>query len=239
MRDQHAASIAYAFRAAITRRALRTVIMCFFKSRLPVARCRLTILDIKEIRMTLTASTMLSLGTSAPAFRLPATDGAVVSLDTFKDKPLLLVAFICNHCPFVKHIRGQLAMLAREYQQKGVGVVAINSNDIAAFPQDDMDHMREEVAATGYTFPYLLDESQQIARAYDAACTPDFYLFDANRKLIYRGQLDDSRPGNDIPVTCRDLRAAMDAALAGKAVDTAQKPSMGCNIKWKPGNEPG
>lgn len=189
--------------------------------------------------MALTASTMLPLGTAAPAFRLPATDGSEVSLDTVRDSKLLLIAFICNHCPFVKHIRSHFAQLAREYQKRGVAFVAINSNDIAAFPQDDMEHMREEVATVGYTFPYLLDETQQIARAYDAACTPDFYLFDADRKLIYRGQLDDSRPGNDIPISGRDLRAAMDAALAGEAVDSQQKPGMGCNIKWKPGNEPG
>jgi peroxiredoxin len=187
--------------------------------------------------MALTPSTMLPLGTAAPHFQLRATDGSMVSLDNFNNK-LLVVAFICNHCPFVKHIRSRLAEVAKTYQAKGVGFVAINSNDIVAFPADDMDKMRDEVKATGYTFPYLLDENQAIAKAYDAACTPDFYLFDANRKLIYRGQFDGSRPGNDIPVSGEDLCAAMDAALQGRQVSDQQKPSIGCNIKWKAGNEP-
>ena len=188
--------------------------------------------------MSLTPSNMLPLDTPAPDFNLPATSGERVSLASFTDKPLLLVAFICNHCPFVKHVRHQLAALAKEYQPKGVGFVAINANDTQAFESDNMDNMIREVAEIGYPFPYLLDESQAVAKAYDAACTPDFYLFDSGRKLIYRGQMDASRPGNDIPVTGEDLRKAMDAALKGQAVSSRQTPSIGCNIKWKPGNEP-
>ena len=188
--------------------------------------------------MALTPSTMLPLGTIAPTFNLPATDGSVVSLSKFKNNKLLVVAFICNHCPFVKHIRLQLAEVGRNYQAKGVSFVAINSNDIDAFPADNMQRMQEEVTAIGYTFPYVLDEDQSIARAYDAACTPDFYLFGAERELIYRGQFDGSRPGNTIPVTGQDLCAAMDAALQNKKISEEQNPSIGCNIKWKPGNEP-
>jgi peroxiredoxin len=181
---------------------------------------------------------MRALGTPAPGFSLPATDGSVVSLSSFKNEKLLVVAFICNHCPFVKHIRSQLAEIGRKYQARGVAFVAINSNDIAAFPADNMEKMQEEVKKIGYTFPYLLDEDQAIARAYDAACTPDFYLFDAARQLIYRGQFDGSRPGNNISVTGQDLCAAMDAALQDRKIAEEQKPSIGCNIKWKPGNEP-
>jgi peroxiredoxin len=183
--------------------------------------------------MALTPSNMLPLGTEAPAFTLPATDGSEISLNQFAGRRALLVAFICNHCPFVKHIREGLAQLARDYHGKDFAMVAINSNDILAYPADDMDHMRAEVANAGYTFPYLLDETQDVARAYDAACTPDFYLFDATRKLVYRGQLDDSRPNNGIPVTGRDLRAAIDAVLGGTAVSAQQQASIGCNIKWK------
>src|SRR5690606_32840042 len=164
--------------------------------------------------------------------------GRQVALEDFSGAKLLLVAFICNHCPFVKHVRTELARLGRDCERQGVAMVAISSNDTEAFPADDMEHMRAEVQDAGYTFPYLLDESQEVARAYDAACTPDFYLFDGDRKLIYRGQLDDSRPGNDIPVTGSDLRAAIEAALAGKPVGATQKPSIGCNIKWKAGNAP-
>jgi peroxiredoxin len=188
--------------------------------------------------MALTPSNMLPLGTAAPDFSLVATDGAMVSLATFAASKLLLVAFICNHCPFVKHISVGLAQLGRDCRQLNVGVVAINSNDTTAYPADNMDRMREEAAAAGYGFPYLLDETQQVARAYDAACTPDFFLFDADRRLVYRGQFDGSRPGNDIPVTGSDLRAAITAALAGKPLPSEQKPSLGCNIKWKPGNAP-
>jgi peroxiredoxin len=183
--------------------------------------------------MAQTPSNMLALGTEAPAFDLSATDGSRVTLSQFAGRRALLVAFICNHCPFVKHIRGGLAQLARDYQGKDFAMVAINSNDTIAYPADDMDHMREEVANAGYTFPYLLDETQDVARAYDAACTPDFYLFDAARKLAYRGQLDDSRPNNGVPVTGRDLRAAIDAVLGGEPVSAQQQPSIGCNIKWK------
>lgn len=188
--------------------------------------------------MALTPSNMLPLGTPAPDFSLPDTRGMMVTLDAFKDAQLLLVAFICNHCPFVTHIRAGFADLARDYESKGVAVVAINANDIAAYPDDNMDNMRREVVEAGYIFPYLLDETQSVALAYDAACTPDFYLFDENRVLIYRGQMDSSRPGNDIPVTGADLRKAMDAALAGEAISQAQIPSVGCNIKWKHGNAP-
>lgn len=188
--------------------------------------------------MALTTSTMLPLGTPAPAFNLPATDGSIVSLNSLKNAELLVVAFICNHCPFVKHIRLQLAEVGRTYQAKGVDFIAINSNDVVAFPADNMSAMRAEVEQIGYVFPYVLDEDQAIAKAYDAACTPDFYVFDAQRKLIYRGQFDGSRPSNDIPVTGQDLCAALDAALQGKQITEAQKPSIGCNIKWKPSNEP-
>jgi len=188
--------------------------------------------------MTLTASTMLPLGTPAPDFTLPDPDGHTVSIDDFAGKPALLVMFICNHCPYVKHVQSELARLAKEYQQRGVGVVAINSNDVDKYPDDRPERMRHEAARVGYTFPYLFDATQEVARAYKAACTPDFYVFDADRKLVYRGQMDDSRPESGIPVTGKDLRAALDAVLAGKPAPAEQKPSMGCNIKWKPGNEP-
>jgi peroxiredoxin len=188
--------------------------------------------------MALTPSTMLPLGTPAPDFRLPDTDGRLVSLDDFREAPALLVGFICNHCPYVKHIRHELAGLAEEYRRKGVAVVGINSNDADNYPDDRPEMMVREKAEVGYTFPYLYDETQAVARAYQAACTPDFYVFDKDRKLVYRGQLDGSRPGNPIPVTGKDLRAALDAVLAGRPVGDDQRPSMGCNIKWKRGNEP-
>ena len=186
----------------------------------------------------LTASTMLPLGTSAPDFRLPDTTGRVVALDDFKPAPALLVAFICNHCPYVQHIRTGLAAFAREYQAKGLAIVGINSNDAGEYPEDSPQKMIDEVKAAGYVFPYLYVETQAAAKAYRAACTPDFFLFDRSRALVHRGQFDDSRPGNGVPVTGRDLRAAADAALAGQPIPAAQKPSMGCNIKWKAGNEP-
>ncbi len=189
--------------------------------------------------MSLTPSTMLPLGTAAPGFRLPDTDGKTVSLDELKGAPALLVAFICNHCPYVKHVRHELARLGKEYQGKGVAVVAISSNDVTTHPDDSPKMMAKEKAEVGYTFPYLYDESQQVALAYKAACTPDFYMFDKDQKLVYRGQLDDSRPGNPIPVTGKDLRAALDAVIAGNPVSDDQRPSIGCNIKWKRGNEPG
>ena len=188
--------------------------------------------------MALTPSNMLALGTMAPDFNLPGTDGARYSLRDFASGKLLLVAFICNHCPFVKHIQAELARLGKDCREQGVAVAAISSNDIEAYPADGMDKMREEAMKAGYTFPYLLDETQQVAKAYDAACTPDFFLFDGARKLIYRGQFDDSRPGSAIAVSGKDLRAAIDAALNNRTVTPEQKPSMGCNIKWKPGNAP-
>ncbi|MGD0351406.1 MAG: thioredoxin family protein [Verrucomicrobiota bacterium] len=188
--------------------------------------------------MALTPSTMLPLGTTAPDFKLPDTNGKTVALADFKDQPALLVLFICNHCPYVKHIRAGLAQLARDYLPRGVAIVGINSNDVANYPDDSPARMKEEIKAAGYLFPYLYDESQAAAKAYRAACTPDIYLFDKNRKLVYRGQFDDSRPGTGVPVTGKDLRAALDAVLAGKPVSPNQKASMGCNIKWKAGNEP-
>ena len=181
---------------------------------------------------------MLELGTTAPPFALPDTDGETVSLDDFDAVPALLVMFISNHCPFVQHVRAELARLGGEYTARGVGIVAIGSNDVAAYPADGPAAMRSERAEAGYVFPYLYDETQDVAAAYHAACTPDFFLFDGDRRLVYRGQLDDSRPGNDVPVTGADLRAALDAVLAGEPVPEPQRPSLGCNIKWKPGNEP-
>jgi peroxiredoxin len=183
-------------------------------------------------------STMLPLGTRAPDFRLPDTNGKPVSLSDFENAKALLVAFICNHCPYVKHIRGGLAQLARDYTSRGVAVVGISSNDVENYPQDSPHKMAEEAKAGGYIFPYLYDETQEVAKAYRAACTPDLYLFDGEQRLAYRGQFDDSRPGNNVPVTGKDMRAALDALLAGKPVAPNQKASIGCNIKWKPGNEP-
>ena len=188
--------------------------------------------------MALTPSTMLPLGTEAPSFRLPEPGGAEVSLADFAGAPALLVLFLSNHCPYVKHIRHELARLGREAQQRGVAVVAINSNDVTTYPADSPAAMEREKRDVGYTFPYLFDESQEVAKAYRAACTPDIYLFDAQRRLVYRGQFDDSRPGNGKPVTGHDLRAAIDLVLASQPVPQPQTPSIGCNIKWKPGNEP-
>jgi|SRR5262245_7559506 len=187
--------------------------------------------------MALTPSTMLPLGTPAPDFSLPATDGKIVRRSDFAGRPLL-VMFLCNHCPYVKHVRGHLAVTCGEYQRKGVAIVGINANDADAYPDDSPVRMAEEVRAAGYPFPYLYDESQQVARAYQAACTPDFFLFDSEHRLVYRGQYDGSRPDNGLPVTGEDLRAAMDAVLAGGPAPARQQPSVGCNIKWKPGNEP-
>jgi peroxiredoxin len=182
-------------------------------------------------------STMLPIGTAAPDFRLPDTNGQTVSLADFKGRPLL-VMFICNHCPFVKHIRAGLAQLGRDYPSRGAALVAISSNDADGYPADSPEKMKQEAKDAGYLFPYLYDESQAVAKAYRAACTPDFFLFDKDHRLVYRGQLDDSRPGNNLPVTGKDLRAALDAVLAGKPVSPTQKPSIGCNIKWKSGNAP-
>jgi thiol-disulfide isomerase/thioredoxin len=188
--------------------------------------------------MARTPSTMLELGTPAPAFRLPDFDGRLHALDDFSSSPALLVVFMCEHCPFVRHIRGALAAFAREYAPRGLGMVAINSNDLEAYPQDGPDAMRRESAELDYVFPYLVDATQAVAKAYRAACTPDFFLFDGNRKLVYRGQFDDSRPGNGVPVTGADLQAAVDAVLAGRPLPPEQRPSVGCNIKWKAGNAP-
>jgi len=188
--------------------------------------------------MVAVPSTMLELGTSAPNFSLPDTEGRTVSLQDFRDARALLVMFICNHCPYVKHVAQELARIGRDYQPKGVGSVAISSNDVAAYPDDGPSRMREEKARVGYPFPYLYDESQAVALAYRAACTPDFYLFDNDRRLVYRGQLDDSRPKTTKPVTGKDLRTALDLVLQGKPAPAEQIPSIGCNIKWKPGNEP-
>jgi peroxiredoxin len=182
---------------------------------------------------------MLPWGTLAPDFRLPdAVSGRPIGLADFAPKPALVVMFICNHCPYVKHIKAGLVAFARDYQAKGIAVVAINANDVDNYPEDSPAKMKAEAKAAGYTFPYLFDETQAVAKAYHAACTPDLYLFNRNRQLVYRGQFDDSRPGNGRPVTGADLRAACDAVLAGRAPAADQKPSIGCNIKWKPGHEP-
>jgi peroxiredoxin len=181
---------------------------------------------------------MVPLGTPAPDFRLPDTDGAFIGFSDFSTAPAVLVAFLCNHCPYVKHVRSAFADLARDYQAKGVAVIGISSNDAEAYPEDGPEAMRAEKAAAGYTFPYLYDETQAVALAYHAACTPDFFVYDRDRKLAYRGQMDASRPGNGKPNDGADLRAALDAVLAGQPVPGEQRPSVGCNIKWKPGNSP-
>ena len=183
--------------------------------------------------MSLTPSAMLDLGTSLPRFSLPDLDGTVRRSDEFRESPALLVVFICNHCPYVEHIRAGFVRFAREYQAKGVSVVAINSNDAMMYPQDGPAGMRQESTRAGYTFPYLYDETQDVARAFRAVCTPDIFLFDKNRHLVYRGQFDGSRPGSGRPVTGADLRAAVDAVLAERPVFADQKPSVGCSIKWK------
>ncbi|HEY1463827.1 MAG TPA: thioredoxin family protein [Terriglobales bacterium] len=188
--------------------------------------------------MAETPSTMLPLSTSAPDFNLRDPSGKITSLAEFKNAPALLVAFICNHCPFVKHIRKEFAAFAKEYQARGVGIIAVSSNDATNYPQDGPEKMAEESKQAGYTFPYLYDETQEVAKAYRAACTPDLFLFDRDHRLVYRGQFDDSRPGNGCPVTGKDLRDALDAVLAGRAVTADQKPSVGCNIKWKRENAP-
>jgi peroxiredoxin len=188
--------------------------------------------------MVLTPSTMLPLGTKAPDFSLVNVDGRTVKLADLRQAPALLVIFMCNHCPYVKHVARELATLTSEYQAKGVAVVGINSNDVANYPADSPEQMAAEVKQRGYTFPYLYDETQEVAIAYRAACTPDFYVFDGEQKLVYRGQMDASRPDSGIPVTGADLRAALDAVLAGKKPAAEQRPSIGCNIKWKPGGAP-
>lgn len=181
-------------------------------------------------------SQMLALGTEAPAFELPDAYGVVHGMRD--DAPAYLVMFICNHCPYVRHVADELARIGRDYTDRGVAIYAINSNDTDNYPADAPERMKEEARARGYCFPYLLDADQRVARSYRAACTPDFFLFDRDRKLVYRGQLDDSRPSSQSPVDGRDLRSALDAVLRGDAVADTQKPSIGCNIKWKPGNEP-
>ena len=188
--------------------------------------------------MVETASTMLDLGTSAPDFSLINVDGSTVSRSDFEGAPALLVIFMCNHCPFVIHVADELAALAREYQARGVAVVGISSNDVASHPADSPEQMVREAEQRGYTFAYLYDDTQEVAKAYRAACTPDFFVFDGEGHLAYRGQMDDSRPQSGIPVTGADLRAALDAVLAGQSVPEPQKPSLGCNIKWQASNEP-
>jgi len=188
--------------------------------------------------MVMTASTMLPLGTEAPPFALPDIAGKTVSVSDFDAADVLLVVFMCNHCPFVKHIIDGFVALAKEYQGKGVAVVGINSNDVDGYPEDRPELMAKLAQTKSFTFPYLYDATQAVAKAYCAACTPDFFVFDRDRRLVYRGQMDESRPGNDEPITGADLRAALDAVLAGRSVPEEQRPSMGCNIKWKAGNEP-
>ena len=184
--------------------------------------------------MARTPSNMLALGTQAPDFNLPDTvSNEMVSLASAKGDKGTVVMFICNHCPFVIHVNPEIAKLSKEYQSKGIGFIAISSNDVENYPQDAPHLMKQKAKDEGYSFPYLYDETQDIAKAYDAACTPDFYLFDADLKLVYRGQLDDSRPGNGIPLTGSDLRNALEALLQNENIDAHQKPSIGCNIKWK------
>src|SRR5258705_8530194 len=188
--------------------------------------------------MARTPSTMLSLGTKAPDFSLVNVDGRIVSLADFDGAPAFLAIFMCNHCPFVKHLADPLAQFAAEYMARKVAIVGISSNDVANYPADSPEQMVHEAEDRGYTFPYLYDETQEVAKAYRAACTPDFFLFDRDKRLVYRGQFDSSRPDNGLPITGADLRAAVDAVLASKKPSDKQMPSIGCNIKWKPGNEP-
>jgi peroxiredoxin len=188
--------------------------------------------------MVRTPSTMLPLGTVAPDFELPNVDGRMVDYAAAAGSRGTVVMFICNHCPFVKHVADQLAILGRDYLTRGIGFAAVSSNDVSSHPADSPEQMVAEADERGYPFPYLYDQTQEVAKAYRAACTPDFYLFDADRRLVYRGQLDASRPGGDVPVTGNDLRAAIDGLLAGGPPVPDQVPSLGCNIKWKAGNEP-
>lgn len=189
--------------------------------------------------MVRTASTMLPLGTTAPDFSLTdVVSGDALSLASFKGKKGLLVMFICQHCPFVKHIEDQLGQIGQDYIPSGMAILAVSANSIETHPQDDPDNMRQQVQRANFNFPYAYDATQEVAKSYTAACTPDFFLFDSDFKLVYRGQLDDSRPGNDVPVTGSDLRAALDKVIAGAAMPEEQKPSIGCNIKWIPGKEP-
>lgn len=184
--------------------------------------------------MAVTPSNMVPLGTIAPDFTLPDTvSGRMMSLRELKSEIATVIMFICNHCPYVQHVQHELVRLANDYQPKGISFIAISSNDVVGYPDDAPDKMKEVAERLGYPFPYLYDETQEVAKAYDAACTPDFYIFDKDLKCVYRGQLDDSRPGNLIPVTGRDIRAALDSILRGEPVNPDQKPSVGCNIKWK------
>lgn len=179
-------------------------------------------------------SNMLALGTQAPDFKLAdVTSNQIVSLSTLKDKKALLVMFICRHCPYVKHVQSKLAQLGLDYQDKDIAIAAISSNDPLAYPEDSPESLKEQARELGFTFPYLFDENQNAAKAYQAACTPDFFLFDKDRKLTYRGQFDDSRPGSNAPVTGQDLKAAIESVLNDREVNPDQKPSMGCSIKWK------
>ncbi len=189
--------------------------------------------------MVLTQSTMLKLGTPAPDFRLPdVTSGKAISLADFAGRPALLIMFLCRHCPYVQHVKEGLARFAADYAPKGLGIVAISANDAKNYPEDAPESLKAFAREEGYGFPFCYDETQAVAKAYTASCTPDFFLFDKDRRLFYRGQMDDSRPGNGKPVTGKDLRAAADAVLAGKPPPAEQRPSAGCNIKWKRGNEP-
>lgn len=189
--------------------------------------------------MVRTASTMLELGTAVPDFSLPdVVSGKIVSLSSFAGEKALLVEFLCRHCPYVQHVKDEVARLGRDYAGRGLGIVAISSNDAAAYREDSPARLKEMALELGLVFPFCYDETQEVAKSYSAACTPDFFLFDGDRKLVYRGQLDGSRPGGREPVTGRDLRAAIEAVFAGRPVDPAQRPSVGCSIKWKPGNEP-
>lgn len=189
--------------------------------------------------MVMVESTMLPLGTPAPEFTLTdVVTGDTISLDTFAEAPALLVMFICRHCPFVIHVQSELARIGQDYGPQGVGIVAISANSVKTHPQDGPDNLKAQAETFGFTFPYCFDATQEVAKQYTAACTPDFFVFDGNQRLVYRGQLDDSRPSNGIPVTGKDLRAALDAVLAGEPVAADQRPSIGCNIKWAPGNEP-
>ena len=185
------------------------------------------------------ASVMLPLGTAAPAFSLPdVVSGKTYSLDSFAGKAALLIMFLCRHCPYVQHVEREVAKIGQDYQETSLGIIGISSNDPANYPDDAPERLKDMAQRLHYRFPFCFDASQEVAKAYKAACTPDFYLFDGQRRLVYRGQLDDSRPGSNKPVTGRDLRAAIDAVLAGKSADPNQKPSIGCSIKWKPGNAP-
>ena len=189
--------------------------------------------------MVKTASTMLALGTIAPEFQLPdVVSGETISLSTFSDSKALLVMFICQHCPFVIHVREELSKIGQDYRDRPLGIVAISANDVANYPNDSPEKLQQMAKEFNFNFPVCYDETQEVSKSYTAACTPDFFLFDANQKLVYRGQLDDSRPSNNVPVTGQDLRRAINLVLENKEIDLEQKPSIGCNIKWKPGNEP-